>query len=120
MAAMLNHAFRSLKRAPIFTVAATFTLVLGICSVAAVFAIVYGVLLAPLPYGHPEQLVSVGIDARSPEVRHIAQPPGAYYTFKRFARGIDDIAAYRSGNANMWTSGADEPERVTATWVTAS
>lgn len=116
----LTHALRSLKRTPVFTVAATFTLVLGIGSVAAMFAIVYGVLLAPLPYGHPERLVTVGIDARSPELRHVQQPPGVYFTFKRYARRIDDIAFYRSGNANIWTSDADQPERVTATWVTAS
>src|SRR5690349_8657644 len=120
MPAALTHALRLLKRTPVFTAAATFTLVLGIGSVAAMFAIVYGVLLAPLSYGHPERLVSVGIDARSPELRHVQQPPGVYETFRRYARRLADIALYRSGNANIWTSDADQPERVAATWVTAS
>ena len=120
MSATLRHAFRALARTPLFTAAATFTLVLGIGSVAAIFAIVYGILLAPLPFGRPDRLVSVGIDARSPELRHVLQPPGVYFTFKRYARRIDDIAFYRSGNANIWASDADQPERVTATWVTAS
>jgi len=115
----IAHALRSLRRTPTFAVAATGTLVLGIASVAAMFAIVYGVLLAPLPYGRPERLVSVGIDVRSPELRHLQQPPGAYVAFKRYARRLDDVAFYRTGNANIWTGGADEPERVTATWVTA-
>src|SRR5947209_20531779 len=117
MPGTLTHGWRSLKRTPVFTAAATFTLVLGIGSVAATFAIVYGVLLAPLPFGHPERLVSVGIDARSPELRHIQEPPGVYFTFKRYARRVDDIAFYRSGNANIWTTDAELPERVTATWV---
>ena len=73
MPSVLTHALRSLKHTPVFSVAATFTLVLGTGSVAAMFAIVYGVLLAPLPYLNPERLVSVGIDARSPELRHLAR-----------------------------------------------
>jgi putative ABC transport system permease protein len=121
MPTALSHALRTLKRTPFFTTAATFTLVLGIGSVAAIFAIVDGVLLAPLPYGHPQRLVTIGIEARSPELRHIPQPPGVYFTFKRYARLIDEIGFYRSGNGNIWTGGAgDQPERVTATWITGS
>ena len=116
----LKPALRSLTGTSVFTLGATLTLVLGIGAVAAMFAIVYGVLLAPLPYGHPGRLVSVGIDARSPELRHVLQPPGIYFTFRRYARSFDAIGFYRSGNANIWTSDADQPDRVTATWVTTS
>src|SRR6185503_146073 len=112
----LRHAFRSLKRTPVFTAAAILTLVLGIGSVAATFAIVYGVLLAPLPYGHPDRLVSVGLSLRTAELQRIEQPPGVYFTYKRFARRLDAIGFYRTGNANIWTGdGGDVPERVTAT-----
>ncbi|HXT14177.1 MAG TPA: ADOP family duplicated permease [Gemmatimonadaceae bacterium] len=117
----LKHALRSLKRTPVFTTTATLTLVLGLGSVAAMFAIVYGVLLAPLPFGHSDRLVSVGMDARSPELRRIQQPAGAYFAFKRFSRRLQDIGFYRTGNANIWTRGSDDQaERVTATWVTTS
>ncbi len=119
MPTSLRHAFRSLKRTPVFTVAVILTLVLGIGSVASMFAIVYGVLLAPLRYGHPDRLISVGL--QTPELRRIQQPPAVYFTYKRFARRLDDIGFYRTGNANIWTGGgADTPERVTATWVTTS
>src|SRR3954454_2536885 len=119
MATSLRYALRSLKRTPVFTVAATLTLVLGIGAVAAMFAIVYGVLLAPLPYGQADRLVS--IDLQTPELRRIQQPPGVYFTYKRFARTLSDVSFYRTGNANIWTDGdGDAPERVTATWVTAS
>jgi len=115
----LRHALRSLKRTPVFAVAATLTLVLGISSVAATFALVDGVLLEPLQYGHPDRLVSV--DLQAAELRRIQQPPAVYFTYKRFARRIDDIGFYRTGNANTWTEGgADAPERVTSTWITAS
>jgi hypothetical protein len=115
----LRHALRSLKRTPVFTVAVILTLALGAGSVGAMFAVVYGVLLAPLPYGHPDRLVSIGL--QTPELRRIQQSPAVYFTYKRFARRVTDIGFYRTGNANIWTKdGGDAPERVTATWVTAS
>ena len=119
MPTSLRHALRSLKRTPVFTIAVILTLVLGIGSVTSMFAIVYGVLLEPLPYGHPDRLVSVGL--QTTELRRIQQPPGVYFTYRRFARRLDDVGFYRTGNANIWMGNGDDlPERVTATWVTAS
>jgi len=119
MPTSLRHALRSLRRTPVFTVATILTLVLGIGSIGAMFAIVHGVLLAPLPYGHPDRLVSVGL--QTSELRRIQQPPAVYFTYQRFARSLNDIGFYRTGNANIWTDGdGDAPERVPATWVTAS
>src|SRR5689334_6048813 len=119
MPTSLRHALRSLKRTPVFTGAVIVTLVLGIGSVAAMFAIVHGVLLAPLAYGNPDRLVSVGL--ATPELRRVQQPPAVFFTYKRFARRLSDIGLYRTGNANIWTDGdCHPPERVTATRVTAS
>src|ERR687894_657791 len=115
----LTHPLRSLRRTPVFAAAAALTLALGIGSVAAAFAIAYGVLLDPLPFGHPDRLVSVGL--RSTELRRIQQPPAIYHTYKRFARRIADVGFYRTGNANLAASdGVADPLRVSATWVTAS
>src|SRR5919201_5495874 len=55
----LKVALRSLWRRPAFTTAATLTLTLGIGAAAAVFAIVSGVLLRPLPYRDPARLAMV-------------------------------------------------------------
>ena len=116
---MLRHAFRSLKRTPVFTAAVILTLALGVGSAGAMFTVAYGVLLAPLPYGHPDRLVGVGL--QTPALQRMHQSPAIYYTYKRFARRLADIGFYRTGNANIWTNDrGDPPERVTATWVTAS
>ena len=121
MPTSLRHALRSLKRTPVFTVAAILTLALGIGSVAATFAIVYGVLLAPLPYGHPERLISIGLTPRSAELQRIQQPPAVYFTYKQYARRLEDVGFYRTGSGNIWgTDCNNDPERVTATWVTSS
>ena len=121
-AAELRYATRGLLRTPIFSITAIITLVLGIGAAAAMFAIVHGVLLAPLPYGSPDRLVAVSmVDLRSPELRRILQPPGAYYTYERFARRIEDIGFYRTGSANFRSEGgSSDAERLTATWITAS
>jgi putative ABC transport system permease protein len=114
-----SHPLRSLLRTPVFAMAAALTLALGIGAVGVAFAIVYGVLLAPLPYGDPDRLVSVGL--RSAELPRIQQPPAIHHTYERFARRIEAIGFYRTGNANIAaTGGVADPLRVTAAWVTAS
>ena len=74
----VSYAFRSLRRAPVFSAAVVLTLTIGIGSAAAIFAVVNAVLLRPLPYGHPEQLVGawfdlppVSTDARAADVGHV-------------------------------------------------
>ncbi len=116
---IVKHALRSLRRTPAFTIAAILTLVLGIASAGSMFAVVHGVLLAPLPYGEPERLVSIGLQATAQQ--RMQQPPAAYFTYRQFAQQLAGIGFYRTGNANIGTEGVDEvPERVTATWLTAS
>ena len=56
----LGFAARSLFRAPLFTAAAVLTIALGIGVNAAVFNVIYAVLLDPLPYRTPERLVHLG------------------------------------------------------------
>ncbi len=55
----LRHAMRALARAPIYTVTATLTLALGIGATTAAYSVVGNVLLKPLPYSEPAQLVNV-------------------------------------------------------------
>ena len=116
---LLTHALRSLRRTPVFAAAAALTLALGVGSAAAAFTIAYGVLFDPLPFGRPDRLVSIGL--RTLELQRIQQPPAFHYTYERFARRITDVGFHRTGNANLAArDGVADPERVTATWVTAS
>src|SRR5262245_54857959 len=53
----VRYAARALRRSPAFTIAATVVLGIGIGATVAIFALVEGVLLRPLPFGHPDWLV---------------------------------------------------------------
>src|SRR5512142_2103077 len=83
-----SHALRSLKRAPLFSVTVILALTIGLGSAAAIFAIVNGVLLRPLPYGHPDRLVGVWHDMPSLSMHHAPQTPGTYFTYKRLAKSL--------------------------------
>ena len=117
----IAYALRSLRRAPGFSVAVVATLTIGIGSAAAIFAVVDAVLLRPLPYGHPEQLVGAWHDLPPIGLMKANQTTGTYYTYKRLAHTITGIATYNSSSANVSDpDGRAQPDRLPVAWVTAN
>jgi putative ABC transport system permease protein len=93
----VRYALVSMKRNKGFTTAGLLTLALGIGATTAVFSIVYGVLLRPLPYPEPDRLVRLSEDhpgANSP----LQQPMLSNLTYHawRGSRTLEQFAAYRS------------------------
>jgi putative ABC transport system permease protein len=116
----LRHAARALRRAPVFTVAASLTLVIGIGAAIAIFTIVNGVLLRPLPYGSSDRLVAVWFNLPGVNLNKAEQTLGTFFTFKRLARTIDGIGVYREGAVNVAEpGGANEPQRLTSASISA-
>ena len=115
----LLQAFRSLQRTPVYAITVVLTLALGLASVGTMFALVHGVLLAPLPYGAPDRLVSIRLEVADGDP--ISLSPAVAATFRRFSTQLEDVALFRTGSANVWTDADDVgAENLTATWITAS
>jgi len=117
----LRLAARSLRRSPAFTIAAVLTLVIGIGSSVAIFAVVNGVLLRPLSYGHPDRLVGAWHDLQGYDMMHVQQTESTYFTYQRLAHTIEGIGVYREGEVNVADPGnAGEPQRVTSASISAT
>src|SRR5436190_3870378 len=117
----LRYAWRSLRRTPVFTITATLTLVIGLAATTAIFAVVNGVLLKPLPYGSPDRLVGAWFDLPPINLKHAQQTQTTYYTFQRLTKTIDGIGLYQEGSANVSESGRrSEPQRLTVAWMTST
>jgi predicted permease len=89
-----RHAVRSLRRSPVFTAVALLTLALGIGANTAIFSIVNGVLLRPLGYPHPAQLMYLDAGEFPVSVPE-------YLEFQQFNRSYADVGAFRIGEANL-------------------
>lgn len=113
----LRYAFRILIRSPGFTIIAILTLALGIGANTALFSIINGVLLNPLPYPHPEQVIAVEGLAPGFGEASISYPD--YLDWVRENHSFSSLAAYKSfGSFNM--IGQGEPQRVSDVKVTAN
>jgi predicted permease len=118
----LRYTLRILRKSPGFTTVAVLTLALGIGATTAMFSVVDGVLLKPLPYPQPGRLVEVGLDL--PGINQFNWPlcPADYFTFREQSRTFQDIGLYYTGfgaalySANV--TGLGRPEHVPALGVT--
>ena len=107
-------AFRQLRRSPGFTVVTVLTLSLGIGASTAIFSVVYGVLLRPLPYANPSRIAAVFEIEPSGRRNRIADPN--FNDFRDQSRSFESIAKYSAYPAAV--SGGSQPTRSTVAHVT--
>jgi predicted permease len=113
MLADLRHALRTLRRAPAFALATALTLALGLGAITTLFTAVRGVLLRPLPFPHPEQLVQLAEVSASGDSSQFADPN--FLDVQRQARTLGALAQYQS--TMLTVTGGAEAERVMAASV---
>jgi len=104
---------RSLRKTPGFTIAVVLTLALGIGSASAVFSVVDRVLLRPMPFPEPEELVVVWETDRDSGTRREPASVPDFFDFRERARKVEALAALRGTQVNVARRGGD-PERVDA------
>ena len=111
----VRYALRSFLRAPGFTLVALVTLALGIGGTTAIFSIVDGVVLRPLPYNDPDRIVRLVVtNARGDDATFSAPD---YRDVKKGATYFSAIAGYRSDIVDL--TGRGEPVRVAGLETTA-
>ncbi len=115
----MSGAFRSLRsvahrltRTPTFTAVAIVTLAVGIGANTAIFSVVNGVLLKPLPYPEPDRLVTAGPTAPGLGYDQISFSDATYFYFKEQNRTLENLAAWTSTTRNL--TGLDRPLRLDA------
>ena len=113
----LRYGARMLRKRPAFTLVAIITLALGIGANAAIFSVVYGVLLQPLPYAEDDRLVILmqSYPEKGLNTWGISQANFALY--RDHNQSFEKIAAYNSPGFNL--TGSADPERLQGAAVTA-
>lgn len=113
MNAAFRQLIRSLLKAPLFAAAAVLTLGLGIGATAAAFSVVNAVLLRPLPYADPNQLVVLRHSLLGIGIPDAGQSLGTFYHYRHHSRTLASVAAYTTLSVNLAdVNGTTEAERV--------
>src|SRR5271169_6451432 len=107
---------RRLTRAPLFTVITLLTLAIGVGATTVIFSVVEGVLLKPLPYPHPEELIGVWHSAPGLNIKDLNMSPSIYFIDREQSTTLQDIGVYDGDSLNV--TGAGEPEHVRGLDVT--
>jgi predicted permease len=116
MTATPRRVARRLLRAPLFTAIAVLTLGLGIGANTAIFSVVRGVLLKPLPFDQPDALVGVWHRAPGVNIPNLNMSPSSYLVYREEGRSFDDVGLWNGGAVSV--TGSGEPERVRILSVT--
>jgi putative ABC transport system permease protein len=110
----VRYALRQLVRAPGFTAVALLTLALGIGANTAIFSVVNGVVLKPLPFAEPHRVIRIH-STRHGDKAAVSAPD--FLDWRRDSRSFESMAAYYDGTSNL--TGRGDPVRLTVGRVTA-
>jgi predicted permease len=112
----IRQVLRGLSQAPLFTAIALLTLAVGIGANTAIFSVVNGILLKPLPYPNPEDLVAVWLAAPGLNIKNLNLGPADYFIFREQNRTFQDVGLYMGSTVNI--TGGGEPEQASGLMVT--
>jgi predicted permease len=112
----LKQVFRRLANAPLFTAITLITLAAGVGGNTVVFSVLEGVLLKPLPYSNPNELIGVWHAAPGINIPDLNMAPSNYFIYREQNQTFQDIGIYNRDAVSM--TGLAEPERLDGLDVT--
>src|SRR4051812_13116274 len=113
----LRYALRMMVKTPGLTAVLVITLALGIGASTTIFSVVNSVVLRPLPYKDPDQLVRVYTEFLGKmQLRRFWVSPPEYQDFEKACQSCASVAAWSRGSASL--SGGDRPVRIEAAYAT--
>ena len=113
----IRFALRQLLKQPAFTAIAVVTVALAIGATTAVLSLVNGLLVRPLPYREPQQLVLLLQHFKSQNLDRIPVSPPEFKDYEMRAHSFEKLGAFGYTNFNL--AGEDKPERIPGATVTA-
>ena len=119
----VRYGLRGLARNQVFTIVAVLTLAVGIGATTAIFSVVRGVLLRPLPYHDGARLMNIWVDLGVGNQSLPAVSPNDYQDYRQRATAFEAFAAASGGNvvgASGILTGGAMPEQVVVSTVSAS
>src|SRR5918993_1487574 len=111
-----RHVVRRLAAMPLFTGMAVLTLALGIGANTAIFSVVSGVLLTPLPFPRSGELVALDHAAPGLDIPRAGAAPFLYFTYREDGRVFQDVAMWSTGTVSV--TGLAQPEEVPTLFAT--
>ena len=113
----LTYSFRRLQKSPAFTAVVILTLALGIGANTAIFSVVNTVLLRPLPFREPDELITIYHFYKSEALNNLEAPVSAigFRDYRDKTKSFDAVAVETGWSANL--TGTGDPERVPASRV---
>src|SRR5947207_2330537 len=114
----IRYSFRTLSKNPGFAAVAVLTLAMGIGANTAMFSVVENVLLRPLPYPQPENLVQIW-NTYQPQVPRAALSPGDYADWGEQNASFSEMGAYVQLTRGFNLTGEGEAQRVLGSYASA-
>jgi predicted permease len=111
-----QHILKRLLRTPLFTALTITTLAIGIGANTAIFSVVEGILLRPLPFYHADELVAVDHTAPGVNLPNAGAAPFLYFTYRDQSKTFEDVGLWNTDTSSL--TGLAEPEEIRSLNVT--